>query len=372
MIPLQLTIRGLYSYQKKQTIDFTKLTESRLFGIFGPVGSGKSSILEAITFALYGKTDRLNLSGDNRNYNMMNLKSDDLLIDFQFETGKHQKAYRAIVKGRRNSKRFDEVRTLDRTAYQKDGDQWLPVEVTVLESAIGLSYENFKRTIIIPQGQFQEFLQLGNKDRTKMMKELFNLEKFELYSKVASVESKNNEEIQNIKGQLHQLGEVEPERVAEYEEQMKIIKEEIDTYDKNLKENRILEAEWRQIKELSDKLIKVKNSLVQLKKQEPEFNQLEKAVVQYEKCMFSFKNLLGSLKESNKKIENKHKLLEDGSHKLKLHQEELIKDEALLSELKVKYENRELLKKRAAELDILLKTADLYKKIENESVRLKK
>ena len=82
MIPIQLTIQGLYSYQKKQTIDFTQLTAANLFGIFGSVGSGKSSILEAITFALYGRTDRLNLSGDNRNYNMMNLKSNELLNRF--------------------------------------------------------------------------------------------------------------------------------------------------------------------------------------------------------------------------------------------------------------------------------------------------
>ena len=47
MIPIQLTIQGLYSYQKKQTIDFTTLTAAGLFGIFGSVGSGKSSVLEA-------------------------------------------------------------------------------------------------------------------------------------------------------------------------------------------------------------------------------------------------------------------------------------------------------------------------------------
>ena len=60
MIPIQLTIEGLYSYQNRQIIDFSKLTQAGLFGIFGAVGSGKSSILEAITFALYGETERLN------------------------------------------------------------------------------------------------------------------------------------------------------------------------------------------------------------------------------------------------------------------------------------------------------------------------
>jgi recombinational DNA repair ATPase RecF len=50
MLPLKLSITGLYSYQKKQTIDFEELTNAGLFGIFGAVGSGKSSVLEAIGF----------------------------------------------------------------------------------------------------------------------------------------------------------------------------------------------------------------------------------------------------------------------------------------------------------------------------------
>ena len=84
MIPKQLTIQGIYSYQEKQTIDFEKLTQSQLFGVFGPVGSGKSTLLEAISFSLYGRTERLGLR-DNLGYNMMNLKSDELFIDFEFE-----------------------------------------------------------------------------------------------------------------------------------------------------------------------------------------------------------------------------------------------------------------------------------------------
>src|SRR5690554_3522496 len=141
MIPLELTIQGLYSYQSKQTIDFKKLTAANLFGIFGTVGSGKSSILEAITYAIYGNTTRLNNSGDNRNYNMMNLKSNELLIDFTFEAGSDSATYRAAVKGKRNSKNFDEVKTFARIAYRKSGNAWIPVEIKELETAIGLSYD---------------------------------------------------------------------------------------------------------------------------------------------------------------------------------------------------------------------------------------
>ncbi|MDD4921747.1 MAG: SMC family ATPase, partial [Bacteroidales bacterium] len=197
MIPVKLTLQGIYSYQEKQTIDFTRLTEANLFGIFGSVGSGKSTILEAITFALYGLTDRLNQKGDDRNYNMMNLKSNELFIEFVFRTGHNDTEYMATVKGRRNGKNFNDVKTLDRAAYQWVNNHWLPIETEALETAIGLSYENFKRTVIIPQGRFQEFLQLGNSDRTRMMKELFNLEKYELFYKVTSLETKNNQQLQN-------------------------------------------------------------------------------------------------------------------------------------------------------------------------------
>ncbi len=210
MIPVRLTLQGLYSYQEKQVIDFTSLTRSHIFGIFGPVGSGKSAILEAISYALYGRTDRMNLSGDNRYYNMMNLKSNELLIEFIFTAGKQDTEYLTVVKSRRNTKQFEDVKAIEHTAYKMANNEWTPIEVSSLESVIGLSYENFKRTIIIPQGKFQEFLQLGNKERTQMMKELFNLDKYELFFKVVSLESKNNQQIQNLEGQLKQLGEINP------------------------------------------------------------------------------------------------------------------------------------------------------------------
>ena len=370
MIPIQLTIQGLYSYQKKQTIDFTKLTASHLFGIFGSVGSGKSSILEAITFALYGETDRLN-SRDSRNYNMMNLKSNELLIDFIFETGKDQTAYRAMVSSKRNSKQFEDVKKLDRTTYIKIDEKWLPIESSELENAIGLSYENFKRTIIIPQGQFQEFLQLGNTDRTKMMKELFNLEKFELYYKTTALESKNNELKQNIQGQLQQLGEIDPNQITAFQEQLVHLEKELTDWSEKLKSLQEEEKHWQQIKELAEKLNNSKSILEKLQKEQPEFNALEKSIQQYEKCVATFKSILDALETSNKKISLKNAQVQADTQKLEKEESEIKTTETQLIEIKPAFDNREKLKQRADELEKVSKIKELNKTLEIEIERLK-
>ena len=128
MIPIQLTIEGLYSYQERQTIDFSNLIDAGLFGIFGAVGSGKSSILEAITYALYGETERLN-SRDKRAYNMMNLKSNRSYIEFDF-INHENKTFRITRDFKRNSKRFDDVKSPTVVFSEWINDAWVPLNHT--------------------------------------------------------------------------------------------------------------------------------------------------------------------------------------------------------------------------------------------------
>src|SRR5690606_29863738 len=158
----------LYSYQDKQEIDFTKLTEAGLFGIFGNVGSGKSSILEAISFALYGETERLNKQ-EKRTYNMLNLKSDAARIVFEFLNFENRK-FRFVAQWKRR-KKFEDTTTLERYAYEWLEEEWKPLESADGALVTHLTYPNFRRTIIIPQGQFKEFLELKGKDRSEMMKD---------------------------------------------------------------------------------------------------------------------------------------------------------------------------------------------------------
>lgn len=372
MIPIRLTIQGLYSYQEKQTIDFATLTGAHLFGIFGSVGSGKSTILEAITFAIYGKTDRLNLSGDNRNYNMMNLKSSDLLIEFDFETGKEQVGYKAVVKGKRNGKKFEEVKSLDRSAFQRHEGSWIPIDSETLERAVGLSYDNFKRTIIIPQGQFQEFLQLGNKDRTMMMKELFSLDKYELYYKVVSLESKNNAQRQTVDGQLKQLGVVEEDQVKQYEDQLVQVKEEIVLLTKTIVDYQKTEAEMKQLQQLVKKMEDAHLQYKLYKDREPEFTALEDTILDYEKCVIQFKSLLESLTQSSQRISQNTARIEHETATLKTSEAEIALAETAYAEVKTAYDNRDLLKQRADELVKVVRLNTLAATVSTDEERLKK
>ena len=68
MKPIRLQFKGINSFSEQTEIDFEKLTKNGIFGIFGDTGSGKSTILDCISFALYGKVERSREKLDIINY----------------------------------------------------------------------------------------------------------------------------------------------------------------------------------------------------------------------------------------------------------------------------------------------------------------
>ncbi|MDX1957096.1 MAG: AAA family ATPase [Leptospiraceae bacterium] len=206
MIPVSLKFSGFASYQSETQIEFQTLTRSGLFGIFGSVGSGKSSIIEAISFAIYGEIDKLGSS--DKNYNSMNLKSNkcfiELIAEIDGETYKFYAAYR------RNQKSFHKVESTLRQIHKLIKDNW-EVEIRSPEEILGLNYQNFKRAVILPQGKFQEFLTLTPKERSQMLMDLFHLERFDLTEKVKTKIDQNEKELSYIEGELSGLVEVSEE-----------------------------------------------------------------------------------------------------------------------------------------------------------------
>ena len=86
MRPLQLKLKGINSYREEQVIDFETLTSQGLFGIFGPTGSGKSTILDAMTLALYAKLPR-----DTKNFINTNETTASVSFLFSITTDRTRK-----------------------------------------------------------------------------------------------------------------------------------------------------------------------------------------------------------------------------------------------------------------------------------------
>lgn len=218
MIPVKLEIEGLYSYKAKQTIDFTHLTGAGLFGIFGAVGSGKSSILEAILLALYGTTERLASKGEKNS--MVNLQSPGIAIHFEFQAGKNNEtSYKASYIAKRNTKNFDDVKPATHTFYEKSSEGWLPLEAKG-EELVGMKMDHFRQTVIIPQGKFREFIEQKPKDRAEMMKELFGLERFDLAGKTKQLLSIEKEKKIKLETQLEGLAAFTKEALQTSEGQL--------------------------------------------------------------------------------------------------------------------------------------------------------
>ncbi len=296
MIPIQLKIKGLYSFKEEQVIDFSKLLQSHIFGIFGKVGSGKSTILEAISFALYGESERLN-SRDNRGYNMMNLQSNELNIEFTFNAGRPQKLYKAVVLGKRNQKRFADVKSYSRDLYCEEKGEWIPINKDQIESIIGLSYMNFKRTIIIPQGKFQEFLGLKHTERSNMLKEIFNLQKFDLSHKIKILAGQNKEKRTQLSGQLVQLEHVSPTILKNLQKELKTYQKSHKTLEKSQQKDEKLLQKQVELKSLfSEKTSAQTEYDLYISKYQKPFQEIEDRAKKMVYCIEHFKNNLDQKK----------------------------------------------------------------------------
>ncbi|MEG1022007.1 MAG: SMC family ATPase, partial [Myroides sp.] len=332
MIPIKLTIEGLYSYQKRQTIDFENLINAGLFGIFGSVGSGKSSILEAITFALYGETERLNKQ-DKRAYNMMNLKSDTAFIEFDFYNYE-DKIFRVTREFKRNSKRFDDIKTPTIVFYEWINNDWIPLNHSSAEEIVGLSYDNFKRTIIIPQGQFKEFIELGATERTKMMKEIFKLHRYDLQEKVSVLNSKNLTELNQLEGKLSGYDEVSEENIAVLKEKLS---EEESIQTEKLTVFKAINEKLQHLKSIKtdfESLQNKKEQFAEFNSQKPAIDQKKSELEIYERVYKTFNQLLVDSKKYEVEVQEKTNQLTNDKTLLQNSEAELIKIEAAINEIK--------------------------------------
>ena len=368
MLPLKLSLQGINSYQNLQVIDFQNLVANKTFGIFGSVGSGKSTIPEAISFVLYGKMERLNKS-DGLSYNVMNLKSNTLLIDFEFEAENSEK-FRFVVNGKRNSKNFEDV-NLERSRYRWENDEWLPDENLEAEKILGLSYDNFKRTIIIPQNKFMEFIQLGDADRTRMLKEIFNLEKYDLLSKVKILENLTEKSISNLQGNLEGLKEINQNTIDEKIKENENAKTKKNESEAILNSLNIEFQKQNDVKILFEELKNAVEKFYIFDLEKPQIELVEKDLKTYKICLLNFKSAIDEKNRVTSKIGSFKK--ENSGLKISYFAllEKIKKQKSSLDLLKIDYNNIDKLKSENEELGKIAMISEINTKISELESKLK-
>lgn len=168
MRPRELTLRGFRSYADETTFDFG---DRSLVGIVGPIGSGKSSILDAISFALFGRTPRIS---DTKS--LINQRRDTLAVSLTFEVD--GTAWRVVRSLRRNG-------AAAHTLYRQEGDDFSEVadkarEVTAeIGTLLGLDFDAFRRSVLLAQNQFAEFLEATPTERNKVLKGVFGFDRLD-------------------------------------------------------------------------------------------------------------------------------------------------------------------------------------------------
>ncbi|MGU8889729.1 AAA family ATPase [Clostridium perfringens] len=372
MKPIKLEVKGLNSFIDKQVVEFDKLTERGLFGIFGPTGSGKSTILDGITLALYGDIAR-------KSSNYINTNCDGVYVSYEFQiTGNEVKRYRVDREFKRDNKsggiRNKSSKIIDITGGVENVLEEKAKAVTSkCEEIIGLKLDDFMRTVVLPQGKFSEFLKLEGKERRNMLERLFNLRKYgdDLSSKLSFEIRKEKDKMNVLEGQLKVYEGISEEALKAKEEEIKeinlSIKSKEELLNKIKKEFEEAEKVWNTQKELYDKRIE-EESLVSRSEEIKSFKERVEISNKADKVIVFINNLEEILKEINKEDLKFNELNKKLEELINLREENKLKFEEVAKKKEEKLPDLRLKKEKLLESQ---KERDILFQIKADGVKLK-
>ncbi|MFN1549438.1 SbcC/MukB-like Walker B domain-containing protein [Vibrio natriegens] len=229
MKPIKLTMQAFGPFAKAETIDFEKLGNNPLFLINGPTGSGKTSILDAICFALYGET-----TGNERQGIQMrcDLATANLPTEVTLDFSLHGKVYRVTRAPEQEAPkaRGDGMTVKKHTAslYELGDSEKLITSKTTqvkteITNIIGLTETQFRQVMVLPQGKFRELLLASSKEREEIFGQLFQTDiykkiEYALKDKASAISKAKNEFDNQIRGALQVAGVSSEEELIQQKE----------------------------------------------------------------------------------------------------------------------------------------------------------
>lgn len=194
MRPIKLTMSAFGPYGSLQVIDFSKLDNKNIFLINGPTGAGKTTIFDAISYALFGKASSSERDGDNLR---SHFAKDDMLtyVELEFEARGKRYYIKRIPKQKKKKIRGEGFTEQKADAEFKEEGEKLITGVGEVNNRVsklmGMNYEQFKQIVMIPQGKFRDLILADSKERETIFREIFGTYEFQRIQQNLDSLSKN-------------------------------------------------------------------------------------------------------------------------------------------------------------------------------------